>query len=203
VSDEDGQRVASPDAAETPRRPVSIERSVDEGVLIAKAAVTMDAKNYIIVEALREGNSFNIDEVRARVKAELLELAEENAENSNRLQQLSVDVQTPRGPRDNSEGYESDDHPTLTKRAVIHMMLGAELERLCEDDEFVAELAERARVRAWAEVGEAIEARLLATASITPDRFYEDDKAARIRALYNINLRALEKQAKRAGVLKR
>jgi hypothetical protein len=203
VSDGNGQRVPLPDASAARRRPVSIERSVDEGVLIAQAAVAMDAKNYIIVEAIREGNRFNIDEVRARVKEELLELAEENADNANRLQQLSVDVQTPRGARDNSEGYESDDHPTLTKRAVIHMMLGAELERLCEDDEFVADLAERARVQAWAEVGGAIESRLIESASVTPDRFYEDDKDARIRALYNINLRALEKQAKRAGVLKR
>jgi hypothetical protein len=194
-----GARVSVPDGAQKKRRPVSIERSVDEGVLIAEAAVTMDVKNFIILEALRDGKDFDLDAVQSQVRAELLELADENAENSNRLNELAVGVQTSRGVPGNSEGYEIDDHPTLTKRAVIHMMLGAELERLCEDDEFVAGLAERARVAAWSDVGNAIESRLIATLDITPDKFYEDDKDARIRALYNINLRALEKQAKRAA----
>lgn len=178
-------------------RPVSVERSVDEGVLIAKAAVTLDVKNFIILSALRDGKDFDLDSVRAQVRAELRELVTENEQNSNRLQELAIGVQTSRGVPGNSEGYENDDHPTLTKRAVIHMMLGAELERLCEDDEFVASLAERARVAAWDDVGGAIESRLLATLPITPDRFYEQEKDARIRALFNINLRALEKQAKR------
>jgi hypothetical protein len=199
VTQDEDQHIALPEGVVARRRPVSIERSVDEGVLIAQAAVTMDAKNYIIVEAIRGGHPFNIDDVIAQVRLELLELAQENTDSANRVQGLAVDVQTRRGPRENSEGYQADDHPTLTKRGVIHAMLAAELERLCEDDDFVAKLAERARVQAWAEVGDAIESRLLDSLPREPDRFYEEDKEARIRALYNINLRALEKQAKRAG----
>jgi hypothetical protein len=186
-------------APETPvvSRPVSIERSVDEGVLIASAAVTMDAKNYIIVEAIRDGSAYDHANVEATVRRELLELANENEASAHRVQQLAVDVQTKRSPRDNSEGYEFDDHPTLTKRGVIHVMLGAELERLSEDDEFVAGLAERARLQAWAEVGGAIESRLLASIPPKPDAAYEAEKDARMRALFDINFRALEKQAKR------
>jgi hypothetical protein len=180
-----------------PARPISIERSVDEGVLIASAAVVMDVKNLIIVEAIREGSSFDVANVIAAVRREMLDLAEENEASANRVQQLSVDVQTRRGPRDNSEGYQVDDHPTLTKRGVIHVMLAAELERLSEDPAFLAELAERARVGAWAEVGGAIESRLLEAAASDPA--YEEGKPARIRALLDINLRALEKQAKRRG----
>jgi hypothetical protein len=78
-------------------------------------------------------------------------------------------------------------------------MLASELERLSEDDAFVAEVAERARQRAWAEVGDAISSRLLESMPVAPDPFYDDDKDARIRALFNINLRALEKQARRRG----
>jgi hypothetical protein len=179
------------------RKPISIERSVDEGVLIASAAVTMDVKNYIIVEAIRDGSTFDTDNVIAAVRRELLALAEENEASAHRVQQLSVDVQTVRGPRDNSEGYQVDDHPTLTKRGVIHVMLAAELERLSEDSTFVAELAERARLRAWADVGSAIETRLVESIPMPPDDAYEAEKDARIRALIDINLRALEKQAKR------
>jgi hypothetical protein len=185
--------------ADAVRKPVSIERSVDEGVLIASATVTMDVKNYIIVEAIREGHPYNRDSVVAAVRRDLLGLAHENQASARRVQQLAVDVQTPRGARDDSEGYQVDDHPTLTKRGIIHALLAAELERLSEDDEFVDELAERARVQAWAEVGDAIESRLLDSLPKAPDPFYEEDRDARIRALVNINLRALEKQAKRRG----
>jgi hypothetical protein len=181
------------------RKPISIERSVDEGVLIAAAAVTMDVKNYIIVEAIRDGSTYDPANVIAAVRRELLDLAEENESSAHRVQQLSVDVQTARGPRENSEGYQVDDHPTLTKRGVIHVMLAAELERLSEDPDFVADLAERARVQAWAEVGGAIESRLIDSIPRPRDADYLAEKDARVRAFVDINLRALEKQAKRRG----
>ncbi|MEJ1231090.1 MAG: hypothetical protein WDM88_11385 [Galbitalea sp.] len=199
------------DGAKTPRavplpapapgtvRPVSIERAVDEGLLIARAAVTMDAKNHIIVEAIREGHPFDLDDVVATVRRELMALARENAASAQRVQQLSIDVQTPRGAPDNSEGYQADDHPTLSKRGIIHVLLSSELERLSHDDEYVADIAERARLQAWSEVGDAIESRLLTSLPPEPDRFYDEDREARIRALYNINLRALEKRARREG----
>jgi hypothetical protein len=196
---DEGQGIALPTASVPKRRPVSIERSVDEGVLIAQAAVTMDVKNHIIVGALRDGTPFDLAKVRASVRRELHGLAMENENSARRVQSLAVEVQTPRGAPDNAEGYQTDDHPTLTKRGIIHVMLAEELERLSEDEDFVVELAERARVQAWAEVGDAIESRLLGSLPRKPDKFYEDDKDARIRALFNINLRALEKQAKRAG----
>jgi hypothetical protein len=194
----DGESRFAPRAKRKPSaRPISIERSVDEGVLIASAAVAMEVKNVIIVDAIRHGSAFDPANVLAAVRNELLSLAEENEASANRVQQLSVDVQTARGPLDNSEGYQVDDHPTLTKRGVIHVLLAAELERLSEDPAFVAELAERARVQAWAEVGAAIESRLLVSLPSATDPDYENDKDARIRALLDINFRALEKQAKR------
>ncbi|MDQ1546606.1 MAG: hypothetical protein QOH69_1510 [Actinomycetota bacterium] len=193
----DESRFAPKATPPAPTRPISIERSVDEGVLIASAAVVMDVKNLIIVDAIRDGSTFDVDNVTAAVRNELRDLAEENESSANRVQQLSVDVQTRRGPRDNSEGYQVDDHPTLTKRGIIHVMLAAELERLSEDPEFLAGLAERARVQAWAEVGGAIESRLLESVSTSVDPSYEEEKPARVRALVDINLRALEKQAKR------
>jgi hypothetical protein len=188
--------------ADALRKPVSIERSVDEGVLIASATVTMDVKNYIIVEAIREGHPYDLAEVASAARRDLLALARENEASAARVQQLAVDVQTPQGAPNDSEGYQVDDHPTLTKRGIIHVLLAAELERLSEDRKFVEELAERARLQAWAEVGDAIEARLIDSLPKKPDPFYDDDRDARLRALLNINLRALEKQAKRRGVLR-
>lgn len=185
--------------ADALRKPVSIERSVDEGVLIASSTVTMDVKNYIIVGAIREGHPYDEAAVVSEVRRDLLALAHENQANAQRVQQLAVDVQTPRGAANDSEGYQVDDHPTLTRRGIIHVLLAAELERLSEDEKFVEELAERARVQAWADVGDAIEARLIDSLPRAPDPFYEEDRDARLRALVTINLRALEKQARRRG----
>jgi hypothetical protein len=193
------QGFALPPQVRSARRPVSIERSVDEGVLIASAAVTMEVKNHIIVEAIREGHPFNLDDVCATVRREFVALAHENNASAQRVQQLSVDVQTERGADYDSEGYQVDDHPTLTKRGIVHVMLAAELERLSEDEQFVAEVAERARVQAWAEVGDAVSTRLLDALPDGRDPSYDDEKDARVRALLGINLRALEKQAKRRG----
>jgi hypothetical protein len=194
-----GQGIALPTPRKKSRAAVSIERSVDEGVLIAEAAVAMEAKNRIIVTAIRDGRPFDVADVRANVSEELRRLGAENEDSAKRLQELAVEVQTPRGAPDNAEGYQADDHPTLTRRGIIHVLLAEELVRLSEDADFVAELAERARVQAWAEVGSAIESRLIESLPKAPDKFYEQEKEARIRALYNINLRALEKQAKRAA----
>lgn len=199
VASDTGRGFTLGSASVPKRRPASIERSVDEGVLIAQAAVTMDVKNHIIVGAIRDGKAFDEADVRTAVQRELQRLATENEESAKRLQALAVEVQTPRGAPDNAEGYQVEDHPTLTRRGIIHVLLAEELERLSEDSEFVAELGERARVQAWSEVGSAIESRLIEALPKPPDQFYEDDKDARIRALFSINFRALEKQARRAG----
>jgi hypothetical protein len=205
MSDEENDESALtlPSSGRVPRKKtVPLEQVVDDALLIARTAVTLDVKNQIIVGALREGRPFNVDTVRAAVIRELLLVARENEASAQRVQQLAVDVRTPRGAVDNSEGYQVDDHPTLTKRGIIHVLLADELERLSGDDDYVAELAEQARLRAWAEVGEAIENRLLDAATPPRDPSYDRDKAARIRAFYNINLRALERQARRAGRLR-
>jgi len=179
------------------RKAMSIERSVEEGLIIARAALTMDVKNYIIIGAIRDGHPFELAEVVAEAKRHILELAHENEESADRIQQLAEDVLTPGGAQNDSEGYQAEDAPTLTKRGIVHDLVSDELERLSEDDAYLAEVAEQARVRAWAEVGDTIENRLLDALPPAPDKYYEEDKEARIRALYNINLKALERQARR------
>jgi hypothetical protein len=191
------QNLALPPQARPKRKAISVTRAVEEGVLIASAAVAMDAKNHIIVEALREGHPFDLDDVMATVRSGLRALARENDETAHRVEQLAAEVQERGGAENDSEGYHLDDHPTLTKRAIVNLRLGEELERLSENDAFVADVAERARLQAWTDVGDAISQRLIASLPKPPDRFYEEDKEQRIRALFAINLRALEKQAER------
>ena len=180
------------------RKPISIEHAVEEGMLIARSALTMEVKNRIIVDAIAEGRPYDESHARELVQYELVQLADENEQAAARMRELAAAVLTPRGAY-TREGYQAGDHDALANRATIHAKMCDELRELSSDDAYLDEVAERAREQAWSEVGDAIQSRLIRTLPVSPDRFYEEEKAARIRALYDINLRALEKRARKAG----
>jgi hypothetical protein len=189
---------AAPARKRRRRKPVSISRATEEGLLIARAALIMEVKNQIILDAIRDGRPYDVARVIDVAKRELGVLARENDDSADRTRQLAAQVLTPEGSRDR-EGYQADDHRSLTDRATIHARVSAELERLSGDDEYLRDVADNAQARAWSEVGDAIASRLLRNLPVVPDRFYEQEKEARIKALYRINLHALERQAKKAA----
>jgi hypothetical protein len=175
---------------------MSDERAVDEGVMIASAAVSMAVKNVIIVRALRDDQPYVPDEVVAIAKAELLDLANENQANSERLEELAEEVLQPGESDVGSENYNEPDSPALSERSAIHERVSEELRRLSTDQAYLEKLAETARTAAWDDVGGAIESRLLRTPSST-DRQYEENREARIRSLLRVDLRALENQSRK------
>jgi hypothetical protein len=176
---------------------MSDERAVDEGLLIASAALVMAVKNAIIVAALRDGRPYDSIEVAQIVRAELRDLATENRSNSKRLEQLAGEVLLPHERNVGSENYNKRDNPALLQRSGIHERVSAELKRLSADDEYIAQVAETARTAAWVEVGSAIEARLLRSAAIEPDPRYDQEKDARIRTLLAVDFHTLERQAQK------
>lgn len=180
------------------REPISIDHAVEEGMLIARSALTMEVKNRIIVDAIAAGRPYEATHARELVQRELIELADENEQAAARVGELAAAVLTPRGAY-TREGYQAGDHEALANRATIHARMCDELRELSSDDEYLDAVAERAREQAWSEVGDAIQSRLIRSLPVSPDRFYEEEKAARIQALYDINLRALEKRARRSS----
>ncbi len=181
------------------RVPISVDRAVEEGILIATAALTMEVKNQIILDAVRDAQDYDPARVADAVRRDLAVLARQNDESSTRVQGIAADVLTPRGSYDR-EGYQAGDHEALASRAVIHARVSEELARLACDDAFIQDVAETARAEAWAEVGDAVQSRLIGNAPLVPDEHYEDDKDARLQAMLDINFRALEKRAKKLGL---
>jgi hypothetical protein len=175
---------------------MSDERAVDEGVMIASAAVAMAVKNAIIVRALRDDQPYVSDEVIGITKAELLDLANENQANSERLEGLAEVVLQPGESDVGSENYNEPDSPALSERSAIHERVSEELLRLSTDAEYLARVAEAARTAAWDDVGGAIESRLLRTPSVL-DGQYDEKKDARIRSLLRVDLRALEAEVRK------
>jgi hypothetical protein len=175
---------------------MSDERAVDEGLMIATAALTMAVKNAVIVGALRDDLPYNRREVAEVARDELRVLAHENQANSERLEELAEEVLLPGETEVSSENYNQEDSPALAQRSEIHERVSQELELLSENDAYLAEIAEKARVAAWADVGGAIEARLDRLPSAA-DAGYEAKRDARLRALIRVDLKALESSAKK------
>ena len=51
--------------------PISVERAVEEGALIARSALATAARNHVILTAVRDGLPFDRDEVARFVRTEL------------------------------------------------------------------------------------------------------------------------------------
>ncbi|NEM91400.1 hypothetical protein [Galbitalea soli] len=149
-----GTFVAPPKA-----EPITVERSVEEGLLIAQSALVLDVKNQIIVAALRHGDDFDAALTRQVVRTELLTLSTEYRESADRLAGLAAHALTVRA-RGGGEPYGPADHPTLMKRAEVSRRMADTLRERSTDDDYCAQICERARQRAWEDVGDAIEARL-------------------------------------------
>jgi hypothetical protein len=182
---------------------MSDERAVDEGLLIASAALIMAVKNAIIVAALRDGRPYDGGEVARIVRAELHGLANENQSNSERLGQLAEEVLLPHEKNVGSENYNKRDNPALLQRSGIHDRVSDELRRLSADDEYIAQVVETARAAAWIEVGGAIQARLLRTAPPPPDPRYDEEKDARLKSLLKVDLHALERRSQKRKAQKK
>jgi len=184
--------------------PISVERAVEEGLLIARSAVTMDVKNRIIVSALRDDHGFDATETADWVGLELTNLSREQAEYAERMNQLAVEVTGRHGPtRHGSTRHEHDygprDYRLLTRRGLAYASLSEELARLVDDPTFVDGVVEDARGQAWSELGGAIESRLDHGPMRHPDADYALERDTRLRAFIAIDLARLRRSAAAAG----
>lgn len=169
--------------------PITIERAVEEGLLIARSALTMEVKNRIIVSALRDNNTFDAAEAATWVRLELEHLAHEQAEYAKRMNELAIQVTVATGPSMHSHDYGPRDYRILTRRGVAYAALSADLERLVDDAEFVTGVVEAARSKAWTELGMAIDSRLaLVPAEVSAGPDYEAGRDERLRSFIEVDL---------------
>ncbi|TFD31026.1 hypothetical protein [Cryobacterium cryoconiti] len=175
----------------------SIERIVEEGLLIALSAVRMAVKNHIIVGALREHRDFASADYAAAARTELNRLVSQNEEDAERAGRQRRDLAR------QWSAFEATDDRKLDVRQLglrrrVHLELAAALSAVADDDEQVAGLLEHARQDASEEIGSALAARL---ADQTVDRRepdYAQRRAERIRTLVSTDLAALRSN-RRAG----
>lgn len=186
----------------TPARPylrvpiaqlISVDRAVEEGMLIARSALTMEVKNRIIVSAVRDNQDFDAAETAHWVGLELATLAKEQAGYAERMNHLAQDVtRTDGSPRGNQE-YGPRDYRLLTRRGLAYASLSNQLSGLVEDISFVASVVEDARGQAWSELGSAIGSKLDFGAMRVADVDYETERESRLQAFLSIDLALLQR----------
>ena len=175
--------------------PISVERAVEEGLLIARSALTMDVKNRIIVSALRDDHHFDAIETAAWVALELKNLSGEQAEYAERMNRLAAEVTDPQGARRPDHGYGPRDYRQLTRRGLAYASLSNELARLVDEPSFVESVVEDARGKAWSELGTAIQSRLDLGPMQQPDADYTLERDTRLRAFIAIDFARLRLSA--------
>lgn len=177
--------------------PITVEHAVEEGMLIARSALTMEVKNRIIVGALRDDLAFDPAETADLVKSELALLSEEQAGYARRMNRLAIAVSGARGSSIRDHDYGPRDYRVLTQRGKIYAAMSAELERLIDDAGFVDEIVETARTQAWAELGRTIVGRLERASGVHREPDYAIDRIDRMRSLVEVDLAALDRASDR------
>lgn len=137
----------SPGTYVTPPREATIEEMVDDGVLIAAAAVRLAVKNLIILRSARDRADYSPERVMAAVREELENLAtEKDADAAARLREVGRRAAERDGQPRHHDDYRSGDTELLAKRAEVSERLATRLREL-GDAEFCGELVDRPGAR--------------------------------------------------------
>ena len=171
---------ASPDPA--PVDPEALERSVVEGLLIARAAAIVSVANRIVVRALRDDDVFDHDETAASVRRTLHRLAEEQRYQNRRIGEARQKALRSKGRSRHQHDYRKGDDETLWFREKTYTGVADRLDALRDDAEYVDDIVQTAVARAWGDVGAAVVTRVRA-ASVVVDAAYGEARAERLAGL--------------------
>lgn len=165
----------------------SVDRIIEEGVLIAASAVRMTIKNQIIVAALRAHTDFDESTLTDAARADFVRLAEESEETAERLESR----REPRTPIHESK-VDANRRKEHRRRPKVERQLALALRAEADNEQTISSLVARARDDASEELRREVVNRLVSVA-VEPDPDYEEFKAGRIAYLINVDLAGLEK----------
>jgi len=163
--------------------------AIEEGLSIASAAARLSVRNHILVEAITNDASYDLDRLSQFAHDTLVALAEEqtNAANLARRQRRAA-----WGKYSDSNGthdYRDRDTRNLRRRQRQYQGVAKELRRRADNPEAVLELVKEARDAAWGDVESNLQRRLRVEGmrpEYDPD--YETMREARMQALRLVDL---------------
>ncbi len=164
------------------RPEASLEELVDEGVLIAGAAVRLAVKNRVILGSLRDRVDYDERVYVAAVRAELLALANEKSGDADRLGSVAEGASALGGRATGHSDYRSVDVAMLSRRQMVALGLSRRLRSLSDNEEYLRGLARAAHQSAWDEIAQSLQERMT-SARIVDDDEYRRERGERIMAV--------------------
>ena len=182
-----------------------VEEIVEQGLLVADVAVRMTVKNAIIMNALKEHVDYDGEQIVEMVRAALNELAAERERDARHISRIRDEIRDSGRSAWSETEYGSGDNRTLKHRQEVYEEVAAELRARTENDEYLAEAAERARSLAWAEIGDSLKERASHPYySGGHDEEYRTNRDERIQQLIEKDLTSLlQQQAPKASLKER
>lgn len=144
-----------PSALPAPKR-ISLDRAIEEGLLLAEYATRMETKNQVIIGALRGDRDFDAERYAGVVRANLARLAEEAQDQALRIGGERRHARDSPGLARGHHDYRRSDVSNLQLREQSYSGLAAKLIELSADDDYVNGIVEAARAAAWEEVGDVV-----------------------------------------------
>jgi len=170
--------------------PSLVEGAIADGLLIARSAASITVANTIIVRALREQKTFDVDETREAVRDELGRLVDEQRELATRMIETRTKALKSRGRSRHQFDYRPDDNNALASRETIYTTIATRLEVLAGEAAYVDDIVTAARDRAWNDIGSTIITHVTHDAVISGDD-YAEGRDERLALLLEVDLAAL------------
>jgi hypothetical protein len=148
------------DVRDRPVSQVELKRAVDEGFLIAKAAVTVAVGNRIITNALRDQGYFDHAVIAEATREELHRMAEEQRGDAARMRDIRSRSSKQKGRSRHQHDYRRGDDLKLRTREATYEQLAEMLDKRRDDQGFVDGIVLAARARAWDDIGTTVVGRL-------------------------------------------
>jgi hypothetical protein len=168
---------------------LSVERTVEEGLLIALTAVRMAVKNQIILGVLKDKTDYQVDDYAEVARGQLALLVVENEGHAARFREAAL-APLPAALR-NDPDFGAAETKRLETLEQVHTGLAVVLRDFAEDDEKILQIVETARQNAWDEIGDAWIAKLTAQLPAPLDEDYRWQRAGRLQEFVYIDLAGL------------
>lgn len=172
--------------ATLPEREFSVDRTVEEGLLIALSAIRMAIKNLVILGVLRERADFDPTKYVEATRGQIQTLAAQNTEFGEHFRTGALAA----GELDEEDA--AKESRRLDRLSLVHNRISDELTAVANDEERVLAIIEQARDSAWNEIGDAWMDRLTRDlVEVLPDPDYARHREGRLQEFIYIDLAGL------------
>lgn len=174
-----------------PAEPAPDAQIVADGALIGESVVRLALRNRVIVDALRDRRDLDVDALAEVAAMELETLADREWESAERIR-FRRDQQRVDDPLQDDEDLDSERLQESKRRERLHRAMSEAFAERAGDPRVLADIVERSRNEAWAEIGPVLIARAGERALVLDrDERYFEERTERLGTLIALDLTQL------------